>query len=177
MNKRLYRSEYDKAICGVCAGFGHYFGIDPIVVRLIFVLSFMTFGVGRIFYIACAIVIPKEPEGMQWAEAQSREASYGGYESYGSSDPSNGGSATHYDGAGGEGPYTDYYSSEEGSSEKKDRGPFDGLKEEANRENIGVILVIIGGYLLIRFIFPRIDFKLIVGLAALAAGIYVMKKK
>ena len=68
MQKKLYRSERNKAICGVCGGLGDYFGIDPIIVRLIFVLLFLTYGMGLTFYVVCALVIPKEPAGPIEAE-------------------------------------------------------------------------------------------------------------
>ena len=35
MEKRLYRSDENKVICGVCGGLGEYFNIDPTIVRLL----------------------------------------------------------------------------------------------------------------------------------------------
>lgn len=44
MQSRLTRSRTDRVIGGVCSGLGYYFGIDPVIVRLIFVvLAFTTF--------------------------------------------------------------------------------------------------------------------------------------
>lgn len=60
MEKKLYKSQSDKKVCGVCAGLGKYLGIDPTVVRLGCVLSSL-FGWGVLAYIICAIVIPDEP--------------------------------------------------------------------------------------------------------------------
>ncbi len=58
--KRLYRSEKNRMIAGVCGGIAEYFNIDPTLVRLGFVaLSFM-FGGGVLVYILAAIIIPKE---------------------------------------------------------------------------------------------------------------------
>ncbi len=58
--KRLYRSEKNRMIAGVCGGIAEYFDIDPTLVRLGFVaLSFM-FGGGVLVYILAAIIIPKE---------------------------------------------------------------------------------------------------------------------
>ena len=58
--KRLYRSEKNRMIAGVCGGIAGYFNIDPTLVRLGFVaLSFM-FGGGVMVYILAAIIIPKE---------------------------------------------------------------------------------------------------------------------
>jgi phage shock protein C len=60
MNKKLYRSEKNKMIAGVCAGLGEYFEIDFTVVRLVFVaLALMTAIFPMvIFYLIAWIVIP-----------------------------------------------------------------------------------------------------------------------
>lgn len=60
--KKLYRSNSDKMIAGVCGGLGHYFGVDPTLIRLLFALL-VVFGVGSgiILYIVLAIVMPLEP--------------------------------------------------------------------------------------------------------------------
>lgn len=61
MMKRLYRSRTDKKIAGVCGGLGEYFGIDPVIVRIVFVvLIFM--GVGILLYLISWLIIPKQPE-------------------------------------------------------------------------------------------------------------------
>jgi phage shock protein C len=60
--KKLYRSNSDKMIAGVCGGLGQYFGVDPTLIRLIFALL-VVFGVGSgiVLYIILAIVMPLEP--------------------------------------------------------------------------------------------------------------------
>lgn len=75
--KRLYRSVKNKVICGVCGGIGEYFQVDPVIIRLIWVLlmllqpwrglfhSFMGFslvGGSLIFYIIAAVIIPQPPK-------------------------------------------------------------------------------------------------------------------
>lgn len=55
---RLLRDPYDKVIGGVCSGIGHYFEIDPVIVRLIMVVLFLVFGIGFIAYIIAWMVIP-----------------------------------------------------------------------------------------------------------------------
>ena len=62
MEKKLYRSEKNKMIAGVCGGLGEYFNVDPTLIRLAFaVLSIPTafFG-GLVMYIIAAIIIPSE---------------------------------------------------------------------------------------------------------------------
>jgi phage shock protein C len=60
MAKKLTRSEENKMIGGVCAGFGDYFDIDYTLVRLIFVaLGLMTVLFPMlVFYVVAWIVIP-----------------------------------------------------------------------------------------------------------------------
>lgn len=61
--KRLYRSEDNAILCGVCAGFAEYFGLDPSLVRMGWALaSLLTAGVAIPIYIVGAIVLPKEQD-------------------------------------------------------------------------------------------------------------------
>ena len=61
-NRRLYRSRTDKQISGVSGGLGAYLGVDPTVVRIMWVLAtFVTFPVAPIAYIVLAAMIPQEP--------------------------------------------------------------------------------------------------------------------
>lgn len=61
--KRLYRSETDRMLGGVCGGLGEYLGMDPTLVRLIFVLLFLVGGHGLLVYLIMLIVVPNEPIG------------------------------------------------------------------------------------------------------------------
>ena len=61
MNKRLYKSRYDRKISGVCAGIAEYFALDPTVVRVAWVIFTALAGAGLIAYIACAIIMPEQP--------------------------------------------------------------------------------------------------------------------
>lgn len=62
--KRLYKSNNDKMICGVCGGIANYFNIDPTLVRLAWVILLFAAAFGLLAYIIAAIVIPSEPMGM-----------------------------------------------------------------------------------------------------------------
>ena len=61
MNRRLYNSNENKMIGGVCGGIAEYFGIDPTVVRLAWVLFCVLGGSGILAYILAAIVMPRRP--------------------------------------------------------------------------------------------------------------------
>ena len=59
--KKLYRSK-DKKICGVCGGLANYFELDPVLLRLLWViLTFASCSIGLIAYLVCALIIPQEP--------------------------------------------------------------------------------------------------------------------
>lgn len=62
MEKKLYKSNKNKMIDGVCAGIAEYFNIDPTLVRLGAVALSIAVGSGVLAYIVCMIVIPRNPE-------------------------------------------------------------------------------------------------------------------
>ncbi len=59
--KKLYKSQTDKKICGVCGGIAEYFNIDSTLVRLILVLIGLS-GTGVLAYIIAAIIMPDYPQ-------------------------------------------------------------------------------------------------------------------
>lgn len=59
--KRLYRSRKEKIIAGVCGGIGEFFTIDPVWVRIIFVLLTLLDGAGLLVYIIAWILVPQDP--------------------------------------------------------------------------------------------------------------------
>lgn len=59
MSKRLYRSSSNKMIAGVCGGLAEYFNIDPVIIRLLFVILLLPGGFpGLLPYIIMWIVVP-----------------------------------------------------------------------------------------------------------------------
>ena len=57
---RLYRSRKDRVIWGVAGGLAEYLGIDPVLVRIAFVLLGFAYGVTIVAYIIMAIAVPNE---------------------------------------------------------------------------------------------------------------------
>lgn len=73
--QRLTRSSSDKVIAGVCGGLGRYFGIDPVIVRLIMVALVFAGGVSILIYPILWLVIPIEGAagysiGQGWQDMQ-----------------------------------------------------------------------------------------------------------
>ncbi|MEW5924472.1 MAG: PspC domain-containing protein [Candidatus Zixiibacteriota bacterium] len=65
MDRKLYRSNVDSKIAGVCGGLGEYFNIDPTIVRIIAIILVFAHGAGLIGYIIAWIVMPKRPLGIE----------------------------------------------------------------------------------------------------------------
>lgn len=63
--KRLYRSRDDRMIGGVCAGIAEYFGWDPTLVRVGYVLLSMgsVFFPGILAYLVMMVIVPERPTG------------------------------------------------------------------------------------------------------------------
>ena len=62
MDKRLYKSNENRMIDGVCGGIAEYFNMDPTLVRLGWVLFCALGGSGIIAYIIVAIIIPSKQQ-------------------------------------------------------------------------------------------------------------------
>lgn len=58
--KKLYRAiGNEKKIAGVCGGIANYLNCDPTIIRVIWAVAILTWGVGLVAYIACAFIIPE----------------------------------------------------------------------------------------------------------------------
>lgn len=58
--KKLYRSSGERRIAGVCGGIAQYFNIDPVVVRIIFLLALICGSLGLWAYLIVWIIAPEE---------------------------------------------------------------------------------------------------------------------
>jgi len=71
--KRLYRDPDDKFLGGVCSGIAHYFGIDPIWVRLFWLFFAVTYGSGVLIYLLLWILLPVANTTSQKLEMEGEE--------------------------------------------------------------------------------------------------------
>jgi len=61
--KKLYRSETDRMLAGVCGGISEVYDLDPSLIRLATAfLILLTFPIGLIVYILAWLIIPDESE-------------------------------------------------------------------------------------------------------------------
>jgi phage shock protein PspC (stress-responsive transcriptional regulator) len=60
--KKLTRSSSDRMVGGVAAGLAEYFGVDPVIARVGFVIATLMSGAGLLAYLALLIVVPTEDD-------------------------------------------------------------------------------------------------------------------
>ncbi len=71
--RKLYRDPDDRVLGGVCSGLGAFFNLDPLIVRLIFVILFFGYGSSIIIYLILWIVVPKAANTAQRLEMKGEE--------------------------------------------------------------------------------------------------------
>jgi phage shock protein C len=59
--KRLYRSQTDRWLLGVCGGIAEYFNLDPLIIRILFIVFALVFGGGILLYLILWLIIPMRP--------------------------------------------------------------------------------------------------------------------
>lgn len=69
VHRRLTRDTQHAILGGVAAGFGRYLDVDPVLVRLAFVLLAFVNGLGVLFYLACWLIMPRADAVARAAEA------------------------------------------------------------------------------------------------------------
>ena len=78
MTNRLYRSRTNAVIAGVCGGLGEYLGIEPVLIRIFFILFTLAGGVGPLVYFLLWLIVPREDmaaadvAGNEWGSRVSR---------------------------------------------------------------------------------------------------------
>lgn len=62
-HKKLYRSNNNKVVAGICGGLGEYLDMDPVVLRLLWLMLVIFTGIfpGIIAYILAVLLVPKRP--------------------------------------------------------------------------------------------------------------------
>lgn len=60
--KKLYRSNDDRWLAGVCGGIAEYFDLDPTLIRVLFILFGFVVGGGLIIYLLLWLIMPPGPD-------------------------------------------------------------------------------------------------------------------
>jgi phage shock protein C len=58
--RMVRRSRSDRVIAGVCGGVGRYLGVDPVLLRIAFIILALANGLGVIAYVVAWVAIPEE---------------------------------------------------------------------------------------------------------------------
>ncbi|MBO7632344.1 MAG: PspC domain-containing protein [Lachnospiraceae bacterium] len=59
--RKLYKSRYDRKLCGVCGGIAEYLGVESFLVRLATVLLVAFAGMSIWIYVIAALLMTTEP--------------------------------------------------------------------------------------------------------------------
>ena len=62
MKKRLYRNKKEGILFGVCHGLGDYFNIDPVFIRIAWILTLTCYGTGAVAYLLACFLMPNKSE-------------------------------------------------------------------------------------------------------------------
>jgi len=62
MSKKLYKIEEGRKIFGVCGGLAEYLNVDVVIVRIVWAILALCWGMGLILYLVCAFVLPNKSE-------------------------------------------------------------------------------------------------------------------
>lgn len=144
MNKKLNRSVKDKVIGGVAGGLAEYFEIDPVIVRVLFVVSLFFHGAGFIAYIILWITLPEAPYVFQTASDVNSSANT-------SSD-------------------SDYKPNDAAAAYFKS---LDEKKMKRNR-NVGIVLLVFGCIFLADNFIPKINFADFWPIVLIALGLSIL---
>lgn len=73
--KKLYRLREGRILLGILGGFGKYFNVDPVLLRVIFIVLLIITGLVPfgLAYLIAYFIIPLEPEGHQNTHSTSAE--------------------------------------------------------------------------------------------------------
>lgn len=71
LSPRLMRSRSDRMIAGIAGGISHYFAIDPLISRLVFVFLIFSGGIGIVAYLLLWLIMPNEPLSDNQSQSQS----------------------------------------------------------------------------------------------------------
>lgn len=161
MADRLYRSRDDRMLTGVAGGVAETLDADPSLIRIVWaLLVILTGGIALIVYIVMAIVVPERPEGMPIA--RSGPGPVPGEEPTAPVPPGQW--------RGPDGSTVPLAAAAPAASRRR--------RDPADQTRVGLIagflLIVLGGFFLIRQLLPALDLGLWWPLAAIVAGVLLV---
>jgi phage shock protein C len=160
--ERLYRSREDRVLFGVAGGMAEWLDQDPAIIRLLWAVFVVFGGVGLILYVIAAIVIPEEPFETPVMTPQ--------YDP-GTTSPT--GAMPGTPGAGGAAaPVSGYASPPTRAQRRAARRAAPG--PSSGGIVFGVILILVGGWFLLRQFVPWFDFDLLWPLILVGVGVILV---
>ncbi|MCH4890603.1 PspC domain-containing protein [Acidaminobacter sp. JC074] len=174
MKKRLMRSRTDAKLAGVCGGIADYLNIDPMIVRILWVISAFLGGPSIGIYILCAIIIPKEPltrgpeakeSERQSSEKKSESALDEERESYFNEKET---SSDEFDDEFDDPTYESNY--DEWDEEEKP-------EKESKLAYLGIGLIGLGAYLGFQAIFPNFNYRFLWPVILIVGGVLLLNRK
>jgi phage shock protein C len=175
MEKRLYKSSTDKILAGVCGGMGEYFDVDPVLIRVLWVISAFFGGAGVLAYIIAAIVIPSKEDSYKSRSYEStyRSTTSGASASTGSANKaasdSEGQTAEGSEAGDGEARSEQTYNSETKQYPRR--------SEHDNRLLGGIILIVLGGVFLFKELVPWMSGGLTAAALFIALGVFFLVRR
>jgi len=153
MKNRLYRSRVKRVFGGVAGGLAEYMNLDPILVRVLFIILAAINGVGALLYIIMWIVLPEAPLEYEFPNYKKPDSK----------------------------PDKDSEASSSTFSDSTSSGVFSAAEqytEQSKSSNsriiIGIILIGFGTFFLLDNLFPFFDFKDIFPLALVVIGVALL---
>lgn len=173
MRDRLYRSRDDAVIGGVAGGVAKALDLDSSIVRVVWVLlAFLTNGVAGLVYLVMLIVVPQEPLTPQAFGAQPMP---GGEADLGAAEPGAPGALPPEPASGWlSEPGVAPLAATPAASRSEARVARRARRDAGGALVFGVILILVGGYFLIREYVPQIDTDVVWPIVVIVVGLLLL---
>ncbi len=168
MNERLYRSTDDRMLAGVAGGVAEHLDADPSIIRIIWaVLIFLTGGLALVVYVVMAVVVPDRPDGMPLPSAGGPPDPSGATGAEGTAGPVPDGGWQAPDGS-----TVPLAASTSGRRHRRDRRD----RDDRARGGLvaGLVLIVLGGFFLVRQFIPAFDLSFWWPTAAIGLGVLLI---
>lgn len=166
-DKRFYRSNQHRIIGGVCGGLGNYFGIDPVIMRVIFFILAFAGGGGVLIYIILWILVPEEPVLF----GRNTQSSKKNHHSQTDPNPYNtenmNAENVNFEEMGNDNPHSDI-------NKKNDNAPQKNHDKNNGALIAGIMLIVLGCMFLIDNFIPGINFGNLWPLILVAIGVILI---